>query len=283
VKLLGQARTLGRRFLADGCSNMAAAISYYVLLSLFPSLILILAIVGALVRAPDVQNRIIESVIDAIPTGDPDSGNILVNAFRHLADARGRAYSAAALALLAWSASGMFGSVRHALNVVFRAGDPHPFLHRKGLDLLMVLVMGLFFLLSIGGTAALEAARRLSGELSAGAHFWLLDRVVGRSGLLWALTSRVVPFTLSFAAFLIVYRVFPYARQPFGRIVEAALLGAVMFEVLKTGFVLYLRTFGGYDVVFGSLGTVVAFLVWVYLEAIVLLVAAEIAALDRPN
>jgi membrane protein len=73
----------------------------------------------------------------------------------------------------------------------------------------------------------------------------------------------------------------PYTRQPLRRIVPSALVGALLFEISKLGFVLYLRRFGGYSVVFGSLGAVAAFLFWVYVEAIILLVGAELAAPAR--
>jgi membrane protein len=61
-------------------------------------------------------------------------------------------------------------------------------------------------------------------------------------------------------------------------VVGGALLAAMLFEVVKVGFTIYLENFSSYDVVFGSLGAVVAFLFWVFLSANILLLGAEIVS-----
>ncbi len=83
---------------------------------------------------------------------------------------------------------------------------------------------------------------------------------------------------ISFVAFFLVYWLVPARRLQSRHIVPGALLAAVLFEVVKVGFNVYLENFGNYDVVFGSLGAVVAFLFWVFLSANTVLLGAELAS-----
>src|SRR5690606_9493399 len=86
------------------------------------------------------------------------------------------------------------------------------------------------------------------------------------------------PIAISFVAFFMVYWIVPARRLPPKYIVAGALLAAVLFEVVKVGFTVYLENFASYDVVFGSLGAVVAFLFWVFLSANILLLGAEVVS-----
>ena len=88
----------------------------------------------------------------------------------------------------------------------------------------------------------------------------------------------MVPAMFSFGAFVVLYRFVPNAPIKIGDVWPGALVAAIFFEVIKNGFSFYLANFGRYDVIYGSLGAVVAFLFWMYLAAVVLLLGAEVAS-----
>ena len=77
---------------------------------------------------------------------------------------------------------------------------------------------------------------------------------------------------------MVLFKFVPSVKTRFRSIWPGALLAAVLFEGVKNGFAIYLRYAGNYDVVYGSIGTVVAFLFFVYVSANIMLLGAEMAA-----
>lgn len=269
-------RSAGEGFIRDQCHRLAAAISYYALFSLFPLLIVLLSLLGIFLHGGGFQHRLIQSVIELIPTSHRESQNVLISAIRQISDTDKGTLSVFGILLMALSASSLFGSVRSSINIAYHQQSPRGVVHRKLMDLAMVPMMGLFFFLSVILTAIIEGIRKLSG------HWVLIDRasflnhLVGESGVIWNLLSYSVPFLLTVVGFVLLYWLIPHPRLSLKRIWRGALIASILFEVCKFAFVFYLDSFARYDVVFGSLGAVAAFLFWVYLSAMILLFGAEL-------
>jgi membrane protein len=136
----------------------------------------------------------------------------------------------------------------------------------------MVLGLGAFFLASVSATTFLRTVRQFSSEIA------VVGDLAERTGLAWDAASYLIPFLLSFLAFTVLYWVVPATRVRLGDVWPGALVAAVLFEVGKAGFAVYLENFSNYDIVYGSLGAVAAFLFWVYLSALILLFGAEVAS-----
>jgi len=253
----------------DGCSQRAAAISYYVLFSLFPLVIFSVGILGLVLQNPDVQTEVVDAVMENIPLTEDRGRDDVTSTLEDVAKDRSGAIGFVGLLALGWSGSAMFGVVRSSLNHVFRVSTPRPIVLQKLLDLATVLAFAPFFIGSVVATSALRWARTASEDL----HF--LGDVPENLGLAWWVASTALPITMSFIAFFFTYWLIPARRTHAKYVVGGALLAAVLFEVVKLGFTIYLENFASYDVVFGSLGAVVAFLFWVYLSANILLLGAE--------
>jgi membrane protein len=255
----------------DGCSQRAAAISYYVLFSIFPLVIFSVGILGLALNDGDVQ-EIVDSIMENIPLSQDEGRDDVTQALERVARDRSGAIGIIGLLTLAWSGSAMFGVVRSSLNEVFHVQSPRPIVLQKLVDLGLVLVFAPFFILSVVATSALRLARTASEEL----HF--LGDLPEDLGFGWWVASTVLPIAISFIAFFFVYWLIPARRHRPRYVVPGALLAAVLFEVVKLGFTIYLENFASYDVVFGSLGAVVAFLFWVYLSSNILLIGAEVVS-----
>jgi membrane protein len=87
-----------------------------------------------------------------------------------------------------------------------------------------------------------------------------------------------VPAVFSFLLFLLVYRYVPVAGLRFRDVWPGALLAAVLFEIVKNAFAIYIANFGNYDLAYGALGGVLIFLLWTYITANILLIGAELAS-----
>ena len=268
--------TLSRRsveeFFADNCSQMAAAISYYVLFSLFPLLIFLVGVLGLFLQSSALQEDVIDAVLENIPLSEEEGRSDVTEAVRGVAGVGSGALGVFGLIGMAWAGSNMFGIIRRSINTAYDLEYQRPLVQQKLLDLAMVAGMGAFFLLSIGATGFLRVVRQRSEDIP------YLGDAAEQAGFAWDAFSFLIPLALSFLAFLVMYWIVPATNTRPRDVWPGALMAAVLFEVCKVGFAFYLQNFGNYDVVFGSLGAVAAFLFWIYLSANILLLGAEVAS-----
>ena len=261
-----------REFGADQCPQLAASISYYVLFSLFPLALLFLAISGLVLANEGLREDLIDNLFDALPLSEGEGKEDLEGAISGITTGISVA-GLVSLVCLMWSASGMMGALRRALNQAWDTDYKRTFLHGKLLDFVMVLSLGILMSLSVGATVFLQIARRVSDDLSDA-----LGPLGSGATLSLEVVAVLVPLLLSFVTFMVLFKFVPSVKTRFRSIWPGALLAAVLFEGVKNGFAIYLSSFGNYDAVYGSLGTVVAFLFFVYVSANIMLLGAEMAS-----
>jgi membrane protein len=266
------AYTAGKRYVDHGCSLLAAGISYYVLFSIFPLLIFSVGVIGLLLQNQSLQQDLVDAVMNNIPLTQDQGRDDVTEAIRSVSAASSSAIGLIGLVTMAWAASGMFGAVRRSLNIASSVEVSRPFVQQKLLDLSMVLFFLPFFLASIAATTALRAAEARSSQ------FWVLGDLADDLGAFWWLASILLPMVFSFLAFTFLYALVPVTRPRPRYVLPGAIIASLLFEFGKLGFSIYLEHFDNYDVVFGSLGAVVAFMFWVYMSAAILLYGAELIA-----
>jgi membrane protein len=171
---------------------------------------------------------------------------------------------------MGWAASAMFGAVRKSLNIAWDTDVHRPVVQQKLIDLGMVLGLGVLLTASVAGTAALRTLRSLSDEN--------LGPLSEGTGFFWSVVPFLLPALFTFVVFMLVYRYVPNAPASFRNVWPGALLAAVLFELLKNGFAIYIANFGNYDVAYGALGGILLFLMWTYLTSNILLIGAELAS-----
>jgi YihY family inner membrane protein len=172
--------------------------------------------------------------------------------------------------ILAYAATGLLGVVRRSLNFVWDVDVRHPFVQAKLIDLAMlftVLVLIVLFLASLAATAALRAWLE-TGKTP----FGYLPDVVG-----W-LFAILLPWLISFLFCYLAFRFVPRVAHVNREVWPGAALVATGLELLKQGYAIYVANFSSYDVVYGALGGVLLFMLFVYLAAFVFLLGAELAA-----
>ena len=261
-----------REFGDDNCSQMAAAISYYVLFSLFPLLIFSVGVLGVLLQDSEMQEDLVEVVLDYIPLSEDEGQNDVSEAVRDIAGTGSGAVGILGLLGMAWSGSNLFGVVRRSLNLAYDLPLHRPIVRQKLLDLAMVAAFAPLVITSLAGTAAIRYARRSSEDVA------VLSQASETFGVVWEVLPLLVPAAISFVAFVFLYWFVPATRVRMRDVLLGAALAAVLFEAGKVGFTIYLQNFSNYNVVFGSLGAVVAFLFWVFISANIMLLGAEVAS-----
>jgi len=260
----------GKKFFENGCSQLAAAITYYTVFSIFPFTIFVASLAG-LMLDDEAQENIVDEILEWIPPSQDQGRADLESAIDALSTPEAQVAGLIGLVVLLWSASSMFNSVRRALNIIF--DDPQysrPWVPQKLIDLGLVLGLGLFFVGSVLASTMLTLARnrsdgvQLPGDSDASSFWTLLDYGVAT--------------TLAFMGFTLLYLIVPSRPRRLVDVWLGALVGAIAFNLVAAGFGFYVSNFTDLSAIYGSLAAVMAFLLWVFISAQVMLLGAAVAA-----
>jgi membrane protein len=256
-------------FARHHCPQLAASISYYALLSIFPAAILMVAIFGVVIGDDEARMKVVDFLFENLPVSVGEGRQDLETIVDGVTSNTGALGVVGLLGLL-YSASALMGAIRNSLAIIGETERLRPPLRAKALDLLLVLGLGILIALSFAATLVRGFAVDLSQDL--GFTGRVVDGGLNAFGFL-------IPFTLSLIAFAVILVVVPYPRPRLRDVWPGVVLVAVGFELAQRGFALYLENFSNYSAIYGSLGAVIAFLVFIYIAAMVFLLGAEMATL----
>ena len=259
--ILRTVREMGR----DDATHMAAGVAYYAILSLFPLTIGLLFVFSLILGSGSFEDEL----VDFFQTYFPGSNELLAQNIEAVQGVRGVLGVIGVIGLF-WTASAMFGAISRAVNRAWDIHEDRPFYIDKVRNLLMSCGVGMLFLMSVSATAALQILGRI--DLPGLGRLDFLEH--GGINLL----TRPLPFIFTLCIFLMVYRYVPNTQTHWRYIWPGALVAAIAFEVGKSLFVFYLENFADYAKVYGSLGSVVAFLAWTYISALILIAGAELSS-----
>jgi membrane protein len=260
--------TLAKRslqsFQADKCATLAAAIAYHAVFALFPLALLGVAVLGFFIGGAAARQHVVETITRVIPLGE--SGTASLSATLAATSRASGWLGLLGLLGTAWSVSGLFASIRSALDSVWDVDRPLPPLRAKVQDLVVMLGFGGLLVASTAATGFLAAARQDSGQLWA-----------QLATPLFVSLNLLVPLLLTLPAFMLVHRLAPHARLHWADVWPAAVISALFFAFGQTLLTLSLSHLGHVNVLAGSLGGAILFLAFVYYGAQVSLFAAEFA------
>ena len=255
-------------FYDDQGTHHAAALTYYALMSLFPTLLLGVSLLGLLGQFPDTYEAIVRHLREVVPAVTLAPLN---EAVRAALKSKGTATAGLILAVAAalYGATGYLEAARRALNVVFGATGGRSFLRRKAIDIgstfvLMALVIVTIVLMFAGGDVVDEVLG------SSAASVWRIARWPG------ALVSALLVFCF-------IYYVTPDVRhRGFRWMAPGALVGVALWLAASAAFSTYLANFKSFNVTYGSFAAAIILLVWLWLTNVALMLGAEVsAAIER--
>jgi membrane protein len=261
-----------REYSADHCSQLAAAISYHVLFSIFPMVVLTVAVVGLVVGEDTVRHDVIANVVDTLPL-TPTGRTQVVELVNGVRGGGASVVGLIGLLVLLWSASGMMGAIRAGINQAWDVDRRRPFVRGKLMDLALLA----FSAVAIGAAAGVTIVGRVirhSGADLPAAVAAFAPFVNAASGVV----AVLVTISLLFGAVLLMYVVVPAVPTSVRTVWPGALFAAVGVQALQFGFGVYVANFSHYNQVYGSLGAVIALLFFIYLASNVFLLGAEIAS-----
>jgi membrane protein len=238
-------------------AQRAAGVAYYAILSIFPLLLGLIAIFGFFLPSGNLQDELLKFVGNNFP----GATDILKQNIANIVRLRGPVGILSFIFLL-WGAGAMFSALSLAINRTWDINLHRSFFIRKASELIMALSMGILFLFSLGASAVISILREVI-------HLPAASSLVAGAG------SRLIAFLLILVVFLLLYKLIPNTRTYWRNVWPGALLAAVLFEIARTLFVLYLENFANYQLIYGSITSIIALLVWIYYSAYIIILGAE--------
>ena len=248
----------------------AAAMSYFGLLTLFPTLLLLLALGKRLAAGSYMVNDMLRRVVQVYP----GSGDFLNSTINSLSDV-GTGVIITCFVVVLWAGSWVFAVIERALNRIWGTTS-RTFLHGRALTLGMIGIVGLLLSISVLATSVLVALQQLAARLP----LRVLERVAWLSAVgsgFWQLILALVSILVTISLFIVVYRFVPNASVKLRDTLPGAVAGGLLWELSKYIFAWSLHYFH-YDQIYGSVGAVVAVLTWGYVSSLILLFGAQLTA-----
>jgi membrane protein len=265
-------RKVWREFSEDQCTDLAAGLTYYGVLALFPAVLALTAVLGLVGKA----ETSVKTVLDVIsPLVSSSALGTIKPTLLELASSQSAGWALLiGLAGALWSASGYVGAFTRAMNRIYEVGEGRPFWKLRPLQLLITIVL-------IVLVALVLLMLVVSGPLAAsiGGQIGLGDQAV----LVWRIAKWPAMVLAVVVIVALLYYTTPNVKQPkFRWISIGAFVAIVVWLVASAAFAFYVSGFSSYNKTYGSLAGVIVGLVFLWLTNVALLLGAEIdAELER--
>lgn len=261
-----------REFSADQCTDLAAALTYYAVLALFPAAVAVLSLVGLVGQSDKTIDQLLKILSDI---GASSAAETLEPTLRQLADSQGSGF-ALVLGLLAalWSASAYVNGFSRGMNRIYEIDEGRPIWKLRPIMLALTVVTVL--LAAVVGVALVltgPAAEAVGNAIGLGET----------AKTVWAIAKWPVLLFVVVLIVALLYYVTPNVKQPkFRWISVGAVVAIVVWIIASAAFGLYVANFSNYNKTYGSLAGVIVFLLWLWLTNLALLFGAELdAELER--
>jgi membrane protein len=264
-------QTLGE-FSRDQCTDLAAALTYYAVLSLFPALVVVVSLLGVIGQGQRTSDTLLELISDISPG---EAAETLRQPIQQLVEAPSAGFAlVAGLVGAVWSASGYVGAFGRAMNRIYEVDEGRPAIKLRLQQLLLtfaglVVAALVVLMLAVSG----PVAEVIGGYIGAGST----------AVTVWNIARWPVLLFLVILGVALLYHSSPNVEQPrFRWLSVGAAIAIVVWVLASLGFGIYVANFGSYNKTFGALAGVIVFLLWLWITNLALLFGAEVdAELER--
>ena len=263
---LGVMRSAMESFNDCRAGEAAASIAYYGLFSLFPFLLFLIAGASYILEREYAKQQLLIYIQTIIPI----PRDVIANNIDRVLEQRST-FGLVALVGLLWSSSGVFSTLALNINRAWSESHARSFFQSRLVALGMVAVLVLLLVLSVLATAVLN--------LVSEARLPLFGNVLLYESLPWKIFSTLIPLLFRLLMFWGLYLWVPTAWVHRRAAFWGALFAAVLWELITNAFTLYLSSgLAQFDLIYGSLGTLIALMLWIYVSSTVALFGAHLTA-----
>jgi membrane protein len=245
--------------------QVAAALSYYFILSVFPGLILLSAVVG-FIPLPDLFGRVLMLMGWLLP---PDTMHVVYAVLTDVLSSHRATWLSFGMVGIIWTGSSAFDAVIEAMDIAYDVPESRPYWKTRLLAVALAAIIGILLLTALA-------------VMMAGPHFgeWLAVhlQVPSSFGRIWPVLHWSIAISFTVLAVELVYFLAPNVKQRFSATLPGALLSVFVWNGLSYLLGIYFRHFANFNRTYGTLGGLIALMVWLYWTSLALLVGAEMNA-----
>lgn len=263
VHLLRFCFRLVRRFIADQCIQRASALAYASLLAIVPLVALGMSVFTSFHAFDAVVGKVRDLLLTNLL---PTSHDVVQSYLGSVAD-KATALSIFGIIGLLITSTALLNTIEEAFNHVWRITRSRP---------LMAKFMAFWATLTL-------APILIGASITITSYFTALP-VFSQGAAMLGETPFFLPWMMSSLALATLYTVLPNTRVPFRYALVGGMVAGALFEVTKLGFAFYVTNLANYEKLYGALGTLPVFLIWLYLAWVIVLVGSEIVfCLQHPE
>jgi membrane protein len=266
---LGVIKRSFKEFSDDNCTDWAAALTYYGIQALFPAIVVLLALVGLVSDGPKTVTALLGIVKDL---GAGSAVSVLEGPINDIVNARSAAGFGLVLGLLGalWSASGYIGAFTRASNSIYEVEEGRPIWKLRPQQIAVTLGALVAVALVAGGLVISGPVAQWIGDKVGIGHAAVTAWEIGK----WPVLLLIVTLLIS-----VLYWFAPNVKQPrFRWFTVGGAVALLVWIAASAAFGFYVSNFSSYNKTYGSLGAIIAFLVWLYISNCAILLGAEVNA-----
>jgi membrane protein len=256
-------------FMEDNLSDWAAALTYYGLLALFPALIAMVSLIGLVGDPKSTTESLTEIVTEIGPASAAETFSGPIESIASNQSAAGFAF-VAGLAVALWSASSYVGAFMRASNVIYETPEGRPFWKLRPLQLAVTLAMVvLMAILALALVMTGPVVEAVAGPIGLG------DTAVG----VWSIAKWPAMVAIFLLMVAVLYYASPNVKlRGFKWVTPGSLVAIVVWALASAAFAFYVANFGSYDKTYGTLGGLVALLIWFWISNLAILFGHQLNA-----
>jgi membrane protein len=247
----------------DELLDRAAALSYYFVFALFPTLLFLATLLG-MFPGRDLMDRLLQTAQDVLP---PDAASLLRRTLSEVQQGAGGRLLSVGVAAALWGASRGMVSIITTLNVVYGVTSRRPWWRRQ---LASIVLTVLFSILALGALLSIVFGERVGRAIAVWAGYGYVFTAV------WDLLQWPVGLLFVLTGIDLVYHLAPAVRQRWYWLTPGSAFAGVAWTVMSLGLRAYVNQFANYNATYGSIGGVILLLLWLYLSGMALLIGGEI-------
>jgi membrane protein len=250
-------------FQKDNLVDRAAALSYYFVFALFPTLLFLTTLLG-MIPVQDLTERFMRPLHDVLP---PDAASMLRRTLTEIQRGAGTGLLSVGAAAALWGASRGMVSIITTLNVVYGVTTQRPWWRRQ---LVAVALTVMFSVLALAALLSVVFGERVGHAAAAWAGLGFVFTEV------WSLLQWPLGVLFVLTGIDLVYHLAPAVRQRWYWLTPGSAFAGVAWGTVSLGLRTYVSHFGNYNATYGSIGGVILLLLWLYLSGMALLIGGEI-------
>lgn len=266
----GYIKRLASKYVEDGAMILSSSVAFYFLFSIFPLMLLLISFSGLAIEQLDLKTTILDFAQERIPIiYDFVESNI----DRIIANRTSIGIVGGIFALV--SATYVFDSIQYSLNRIFGVERQRRYHFQKLFGLLIIIVISIILVLSFLVSTTVFYITDFILE-----YFELTRQV---SSLLIRTITIIIGLAFNFAVFGLIYFFGVNRKLRLSNIYKGAVFAALTWEISKHIFIFYNSNFANYQLTYGSIASIISFMLWVYISSLILLLGAEINSLSLEN